>query len=127
MLSPALLKSVHVGLAAVSLGGFLLRGLWMLAGSDALYRRWVKVAPHVIDTALLATGVWMAWQLGISPLTHAWFGAKLGALILYIGAGVVALRPQRGRRTRVVAFLVAIGAAGYIVAVALSRTPLIIR
>ena len=127
MPSLALLKYLHVGLAAVSVGGFLLRGLWMLAGSDALARRWVRVAPHVIDTALLATGVWMAWRLDVSPLTHPWFAAKMVALLVYIGAGVMALRAGRGRRVRVTALVVAVAAAAYIVGVAIYRTPFIVQ
>ncbi len=126
-MSLSVLKNAHVALATISISGFVLRGYWMLARSDALARRWVKIAPHVIDTGLLATGVWMAWRLGVSPLTHPWFAAKLAALVVYIVAGMVALRPGRSRRVRVGALCVAICAAAYIVAVALERTPLLVH
>ena len=51
------LKHLHVTFAVLSGAFFLLRGIWMLSGSTLLQRRWVRIAPHVIDTLLLASAV----------------------------------------------------------------------
>jgi hypothetical protein len=53
------LKHVHMGCAAVSGSLFLLRGIWMLRDSPRLQQRWVRTAPHVVDTLLLGSaGIW---------------------------------------------------------------------
>ena len=79
-----ILKSIHVTCVALSYSLFFLRGVWMLRDSPALQQRWVKIAPHTVDSVLLASAIALAWQLGISPLTHPWLAAKIVALLLYI-------------------------------------------
>lgn len=116
-------KSVHVGCAAISIGGFLARGMLMLRGSRLLEARWVRVAPHAVDTALLASALWLAWLIGQYPFVHGWVTAKVLALLAYIALGSVALRRGRTKAVRAAAFVAALGAAGYIVSVALTRDP----
>jgi len=118
------LKSAHVSLALVSITGFTVRGLLMLRGSALLDARWVRVLPHVIDAALLASGVTMAVVIGASPLALPWFAAKLLALVGYIVLGAVALRRGRTRGARAAALAGALALAAYIVATALARDPL---
>jgi uncharacterized membrane protein SirB2 len=117
------LKHLHMGCAFLSIAGFTLRGYWMLIDSPALRRRPVKVLPHMIDTLLLASAVGMLliWQL--SPLQSDWIIAKIIALLVYIGLGMVALRFGKSRKTRVNAWLLALLAAAYIVSVAYSKSP----
>jgi uncharacterized membrane protein SirB2 len=93
----------------------------MLADSPLLQARFVRIAPHVVDTVLLASAVWLAWHLGQIPFVHAWITAKLLALLLYIGLGMFALRRGRTKRQRAAAFVAALASAAYIVAVALTR------
>ena len=95
----------------------------MVLDSRLLSRRWVRIAPHVIDAGLLASGVAMAFVLRISPLEHAWLGAKLLALVAYVALGVVALRPGRPRSVRVPALAGALAMAAYILATALAHDP----
>ena len=116
-----IVKSLHVGCAGLSIAGFIARGVLMLADSPLLGRRFVRVAPHVVDTALLASALWLAWFLGASPLEQPWLAAKIAALFAYIGLGMVALRRGRSKRVRVAAFAAALAAALYVVAVAYSR------
>jgi uncharacterized membrane protein SirB2 len=117
----AFVKALHVACAALSIAGFTLRGAWMLADSPRLRQRVVRVAPHVVDTALLASALWLAWFLGEVPFVHGWITAKLLALVAYIALGMVALRHGRSKAVRRVAFAGALAAAAYIVAVALTR------
>ena len=117
------LKSLHVGCAALSISGFAARGALMLADSPLLKNRFVRVAPHVVDTALLLSAVWLAWALGQMPFVHGWITAKVLALLAYIFLGSIALRRGRTRRVRATAFVAALATAGYIVSVALTRDP----
>ena len=111
-------------LAAISGTLFVLRGLWMLAGSPMLQRAWVKTTPHMIDSLLLATAIGLAWWSGQSPLVHPWLAAKVGALIAYILLGSVALKYGKTRLIRGAAFVAALACFGYIVATAITKNPL---
>jgi len=96
----------------------------MLIGSGLLQHRLVKRLPHVIDSLLLGSALGMLAIWCISPLQVDWLMAKIIALLVYIGLGMVALRFGRTRRTRVNAWLLALLAAAYIVSVAYSKSPL---
>lgn len=116
-------KYLHVGCVVVSLAGFVLRGGLMLAGSPLLQARFLRVAPHVVDTVLLASAVWLAWFLGQYPFVHGWITAKVLGLLAYIVLGTIALKRGRTRAQRNAAFAAALIAAGYVVSVALTRDP----
>jgi uncharacterized membrane protein SirB2 len=116
-------KSLHVGAVVLSLTGFAARGALMLAGSRLLEARFVRVAPHVVDTVLLASALWLCWVIGQYPFVQGWLTAKVLGLLVYIVLGSIALRRGRTRGVRVAAFAGALAAAGYIVCVALTRDP----
>lgn len=117
------LKHLHVACVALSGSGFLLRGFWMMTDSPQLTRRWVRIAPHVVDTVLLASAIAIAIGSRQYPLTHAWLTAKVIGLFAYVGLGTVALRRGRSKRVRIVAWCAAVATFGYIVSVALARNP----
>ncbi len=120
----ALLKAVHVTCVGVTFALFFGRGLLMLADSPLLGNRLLRVAPHVNDTLLLASAIWMAVASRQYPFVEGWLTAKLVALIVYIGLGTVALSRGRTRRARAIAWLLALAVFAYIVSVALTRDPL---
>jgi uncharacterized membrane protein SirB2 len=117
------LKVVHLAAVALSFTLFFLRGAWMLLDSEQLGRRWVMVVPHFNDTVLLAAGIWLAFELRLAPGATPWLTAKLVALPLYIGLGMLALRPGRSKRLRVAAWVAALAVFAYIAAVAVTRSP----
>ena len=119
------LKHIHMTFAVLSGALFLMRGLWMLAESAYLQRRWVRIAPHVIDTLLLASAIGLALWSSQYPGQAPWLTAKLVALVAYIGLGTVALKRGRTRTVRALAFAGALACFAYIVAVALTKNPLI--
>ena len=84
----------------------------------------VRVAPHVVDTILLASALTLAWVGGFRPLEVSWLEAKLAGLVLYIVAGTIALKRGRTPVSRATAFAVALLAYAYIVSVALTKHPL---
>jgi uncharacterized membrane protein SirB2 len=116
-------RALHVGCAVLSIAGFAARGALMLAGSPLLNHRFVRIAPHVVDTVLLASAVWLAWFIGQVPFVHGWITAKVFALLAYIVLGMFALRRGRTKRVRAAAFAAPPARAGYIVWVALARDP----
>lgn len=118
-----LTRSLHELCALTSFTLFVLRGVWMLRGSPQLTRRWVRILPHVIDTVLLASAISLTLMLQQYPLTHAWLSAKLLALLVYIGLGLVALRFGKTRHVRVAAWIGALTVFIYIASVAFSRDP----
>lgn len=123
MLLPWLLP-LHLTFALLSLSGFVLRGYWMLTGSAMLGRRWIRITPHVVDTLLLASGVGLVITFHFYPSQQPWLAAKLAAVVAYIGLGMVALRRGRTRTVRAAAFVAALAVFAYIVAVAVTKTPL---
>ena len=118
-----MLKTLHIILAYVTVAGFVLRGFWALTGAqDELQQKWVRIAPHVIDTLLLCLGVALVVQLSISPF-EGWLAAKLFGLLAYIGFGVLTLRAT-ARPAKIAGFVLALASVGYIFAVALTKQAL---
>jgi uncharacterized membrane protein SirB2 len=116
----ALAKQIHLATVALSWALFFVRGLWMIAESPRLAARWVRVLPHVNDTILLAAAIYLATFFGLQP----WILAKLVALLAYILIGTVAIRRGPTRSTRVAAWVVAQLVFLYIIAVAVTKSPL---
>ena len=116
-------KQLHVASVALSISLFVLRAGWRLYAPERLQRRWVRIVPHVIDTALLLSGVLLAWQLGAAGV-RGWLAAKLVALLLYIVLGAVALRYGRTRGVRTAAAMGAVLTFAYIVSVAITKSPI---
>ncbi len=113
-----LAKYIHVGCVILSLGGFAARGALMLAASPVLGKKFVRVAPHVVDTVLLASAIWLTFLIHQYPFVEGWLTAKVIGLVLYIVLGALALR-----RRSSAAFLLAAATAAYIVSVALTHDP----
>lgn len=116
-------KHLHLTFVVVSLAGFVLRGIWMLIDSPWLGRRVTRILPHLVDTGLLASAIALAIMAAQYPLVHGWLTAKVVALLIYIGLGVVALRPGRSKGMRVMAWGAALVVFGYILTVAITKDP----
>lgn len=125
-LDMGIVKTIHVACALLSISGFVGRGLLMIKDSPMLAARWVKVSPHFIDTALLVSALLLASQWGWAALEMPWLMAKIIALLVYIWLGMLALKPGRSRSVRMTAWLAAILIFAYIVAVAVTKNPLLV-
>ncbi|MFE8071904.1 SirB2 family protein [Marinobacteraceae bacterium S3BR75-40.1] len=117
------LKAIHVTCVAVTFTLFLLRGGWMVGAPHNLEKRWVKIAPHLVDTLLLASALGMLWVAHLNPLDHSWLMTKITGLIVYIGLGTFALKRGKTRTVRVSCFVLAVAVFLYIVSVALHKSP----
>ena len=118
------LKHIHITFAALSGVLFLVRGIWMLSGSQQLQRRWVKVVPHIVDTLLLVSAIGRVVWSSQYPGEQSWLTAKVVALVGYIVLGIIALKRGRTKQVRVAAFAGALACFAYIVAVAVTKNPL---
>ncbi len=83
--------------------------------------RFLRVAPHVIDTLLLLTGILLIVLSGAYPWRVSWTMAKLLAVLVYIALGLVAMK-SRGP-VSVLAFVLATLVFAYMVLVAISKSP----
>lgn len=120
----AMLKHIHMSTVALSYALFFLRGVWSLRASAIMQQRWVKIAPHLVDTLLLGSAIALAWQMDISPLAAPWLLAKIVALLVYVGLGFVAIDFARRYYVRLGFWLAAQVVFFYIVAVALTKNVL---
>ena len=119
-------KQLHIATVVVTYALFVLRGIWMILDSPQLEKRWVRIAPHVNDTILLAAGIYLATYHGLP----AWLVTKIVLLFVYIGLGMVAMQRRRNiqggrsKSARIAAWIAAQCVIAYMVAVAVTRNPL---
>jgi uncharacterized membrane protein SirB2 len=119
----AAVKHLHIACVVLSGAGLFLRGLLTMANSPLLRRRWLRIAPHVNDSVLLAAAIALMLLTRQYPFVDAWLTAKVLGLAAYIVLGAVALRPGRPRGVRIAAWLAALAVFAYIVSVALTKSP----
>lgn len=116
------LRAVHIGCAGISIGLFVLRGAMQGAGIDWRRWRWLRIAPHVNDTLLLAAAIALAVTTAQYPFVQAWLTAKVLALCAYVALGRVALKREMPPTRRGAAFIAALASVAYIVGVAVTRS-----
>lgn len=117
------LKAVHQTAVALSITGFFARGLGSLLGAGWVGGRLAGTLPHIVDTVLLASALLLAWTLRLSPMQAPWLMAKIVGLVVYIGLGTVALKPNRPVPVRAAAWIAALLTVGWIVSVAITKDP----
>jgi uncharacterized membrane protein SirB2 len=115
------IKHLHTTAAALSILFFIVRAYWSVTSSPRLQARFVRIAPHVIDTALLVFGVILAIMIGPA---QSWILAKIIALVLYIGVGTIAIKRGKTAQSRGLAAVIAIAIFAYIVGVAIRHDPM---
>jgi uncharacterized membrane protein SirB2 len=117
-------KLIHQSAVALSFAGFFARGLGVFAGAAWVRARVAKTLPHIVDSVLLLSALWLAWTLRLTPAEAPWLLAKIIGLVVYIGLGTLALKPGRSLRLRAMAWFAALAVFGYIVSVALTKSVL---
>jgi len=115
------LKHLHTTAAVISIVFFIVRAWWSVSGSTLLQGRFVRIAPHVVDTVLLVCGLFLAATIGFH---QPWIAAKIIGLILYIIVGTIAIKRGKTPASRGVAAIVAVVIFIYIVGVAITKQPL---
>ncbi|HEY9278743.1 MAG TPA: SirB2 family protein [Eoetvoesiella sp.] len=115
------IKHLHMTAAILSILFFMVRAFWSVTGSAKLQLKFVKIAPHIIDTVLLVCGIFLASVIGAS---QPWILAKVVGVLLYIGVGTLAIKRGKTPQIRAIAALIAIAIFFYIVGVAISHSPM---
>jgi uncharacterized membrane protein SirB2 len=121
-----LAKDIHVACVILTFILFFIRGLWMIVDSDLLQRKWAKWIPPVVDTTLLASAIVLVLTIRQYPFAHPWLTAKVVALFFYIGLGMLALTYGKTKQIRISSWVAAQLCFMYIVAVALTKNPLVL-
>ena len=116
-------KYLHVSCVVISISLFVARGTLQLQSKPWRQWRLLRLAPHVVDTVLLSSALWLAWRIGQSPFVDGWLTAKVLALLVYILLGRRALGKNTPQVQRLPFFAAALLSAGYIVGVALTHSP----
>lgn len=117
-------KHIHMLCAVISIVGFIVRGAWALKGSNLLQKKWVRIAPHIVDTLLLLAAIGLMVTTQQYPFVDSWLTAKVIGLLVYIFLGVYTLKIARSQPTRMVSYLLAIATFAYIALVAVAKSPM---
>jgi uncharacterized membrane protein SirB2 len=118
-----LIKQLHMGLALISIAGFMLRWYWRMQQSPLALAHAARTLPHLVDTLLLGSALAMIALTGTVPVGTDWLSAKVGGLVLYIVLGVIAMRSAPVKSRSVPAFIAAVLVFCWIVSVAVSKSP----
>lgn len=116
-----MIKSVHIFLVLFSLFSFVSRVILSEVKPEILQKKWLKIAPHVLDTLLIASGIVLIFKGHWLSIQHDWLVGKLLMLVFYIGFGVLAMHSLGKKRW--MAFSAAILCFAYIMVVAISKNP----
>ena len=102
------IKYVHILLAMLSGTLFAVRGGFALAGMrwpQALPVKWLS---YTIDTCLLTAALMLLTILPWAMFGNGWLLTKIVLIVVYVVLGVMAMRPQRNRRSRAIYYVLAL-------------------
>ena len=117
-----MIKIFHLTFVLLSIFSFVGRVILSETQPLILKQKLFKIAPHVIDTLLLVSGITLVFQDQWLLTEHGWIIAKMIALLGYIGLGVVVMRTRGSKRW--LAFLGAMLCFVYIGIVAVTKNVL---
>ncbi len=67
-----IVKLIHITAVALSIFGFVLRGLWIQSGNSYLRTKFVRITPHIIDTILLGSAIYLVIPILQQSATSPW-------------------------------------------------------
>ncbi|KAA9131437.1 regulator SirB [Marinihelvus fidelis] len=118
------IRWVHIIAVLASGSLFFLRGILVLGGKPRLAMTApVRYLSYTIDTALLTAALMLMTILRQYPFVQGWLTVKVLLLVVYIVLGSIALKRGQSRKTRAVAFAVALVVYGFIISVARAHNP----
>ena len=81
-----------------------------------------KALPHLNDTMLLFTGLWLMKITHFSPFNAPWLGSKILLLLVYIGVGMVMMRSRPRSPKFYAIYVLSMACVGCIVYLAKTKT-----
>jgi uncharacterized membrane protein SirB2 len=106
------IKHLHLTLVAASVLFFIVRFVLHLRESPVMEKKLIKIAPHVIDTFLILSGLTLCVIIKQYPFEDPWLTEKLGAVLAYILLATIALKANRNKLFKTFA---ALGAIAWVV------------
>ena len=116
-----LIRQLHILTAALSVTLFTIRFLLLVRSPTWQPNRWLKVLPHVNDTLLLIFAVLLCIIIQQAPLITPWLTEKVAAVILYILAGMFALKWSKTRLSKIIWFIIALFMFAYAANIAINK------
>ncbi|MCF6202415.1 MAG: SirB2 family protein [Methylococcaceae bacterium] len=89
-----MIKLIHLTFILTSVVSFSARFALSFFKPEILQNKFIKIAPHVIDTVLLMSGVALVLQGSWLEGEFGWIVSKLTLLVGYIIFGVIAMRTK---------------------------------
>jgi len=118
------IRNLHILTAVFSVLMFSMRFL-LIREPAGLRRRWIRVLPHLNDTLLLTFAILLCIATHQAPLVTPWLTEKVLVVILYILAGLFAVKWAKSRRGQVTWFIIALILFAYTASIAVSKSTLI--
>ena len=117
-------KHLHLTAVGLSILFFVFRFIWSQFDATALSKKWVKILPHIIDTVLLASAIWLCFILSQYPFVNAWLTFKVIGVVLYIVFGLFALKKAKTKLSKWGFFVAALVVLMATAMVAVTKQPL---
>jgi len=117
------MKHLHLLIIFLVLASFITRFFLAQFKPELLQIKAVKIIPHIIDSALLLTGLTLVFQGNWLEGEFSWIITKVVLLFAYVGLGVMAMRSTGMKRWG--AFIAALTTFAVIVFIAITKYSLI--
>ncbi len=117
------IKLLHICCVVLTLTLFSVRVIWKFFFPHLLQQRWVKILPHTIDTILFISGIALVVLIQQYPFVHDWITIKFFVVLTYIICGALVLKYAKTFFSRIIALIIAILSAIYIILLAFYHQP----
>ncbi len=117
------IKLLHICCVILTLTFFCVRCFWKFFFPHLLQQRWVKILPHTIDSILFISGIALVVLLQQYPFVHDWITIKFFVVLVYIICGALVLKYAKTLFSRIVALIISILSAIYIILLAFYHQP----
>ena len=114
-----MIKTLHFVFILSSFASFFYRFYLSVFNPEGLKNKMIKIAPHILDTFLLISGLILVMQGNWLSGEFGWIISKIILLISYIGFGVMAMRLKGTQRW--IGFFMAIACYVSIFIIAISK------
>ena len=117
-------KHLHMTAVGLSILLFVFRFIWSQFDASVLSKKWVKILPHIVDTVLLSSAIWLCVILSQYPFVNAWLTFKVVGVVLYIVFGLFALKKAKTTMGKWSFFVAALAVLMATAMVAVTKQPL---
>lgn len=119
-------KHTHMLFVATSVLFFMVRFFLHMRSSALMQKKFFKIAPHVIDTLMLLTGLSLCFLIKQYPFVDTWLTEKITGVAAYIVLGIMAMRPDKNFFFKMFAFFGALGWIVYVGKIAVFKSAVLL-